>query len=494
MSMLLERREDSSLAFFLDGDLQFDSVDEHIYHEGLALPALMIAESRGKNALRALIIGGGDGLTARELLKSQRLEKIDLVDYDSEVLQLARTKFAELNRNSLEDNRLAVTVEDARIFVKRALDAGIQYDVIVSDLTSPDNVEGAQLHSIEFYQQLSSLLTENGCLAVNTASPSGTPEAYWSIYNSILASKLNPRAYRIVLPSFAEQSYGADWGLIVASRRLIDASEIGGLEFAQSNRFLTGAAVLRDLFTLPAAVMARQATVAAGSGTSDVLVHYLRNSVAITADDAQPVDTLSLDLATLAAPAIETKSFLLPIELRQALVEWKPEPGQEEQITQQIFELMPALNRHQTREMVNDFLNKPAAFLQAINLGELVNELLRRAKELPVLLRDELVILRDKLADYAQDKEELLGLGLRSLAVVALVVIIGNLMYPDAVYAKGRHGGYGVNSWNGGYGGVYNPYPNGKRVINENVNVTTPGQRKPPAHAVIDNVSPAPGQ
>jgi hypothetical protein len=107
-------------------------------------------------------------------------------------------------------------------------------------------------------------------------------------------------------------------------------------------------------------------------------------------------------------------------------------------------------------------------------------------------LKEELVILRDKLADYTQDREELLGLGLRSLAVVALVVIIGNLMYPDAVYAKSGHA-RGYDNFAGG--GTSYPYGYNNRVIkNQNTsNLTRNRQPKPPAHAIIDNVSPGAG-
>jgi spermidine synthase len=207
MSMLLDQRSDGSVAFFIDGDLQFDSQDEHIYHECLALPALAIAESRTPGNITALIIGGGDGLTARELLKSQRVTHLDLVDYDSKVLQLATNEFAPFNQNSLADKRVSVHIEDARKFIKHAADSGTSYDVIVSDFTAAHDAEGAQLHTIEFYGSLRSILKDSGVLAVNTASPSGTPEAYWSIYNSILTSNLNPKPYRIFLPSFAAQGY-----------------------------------------------------------------------------------------------------------------------------------------------------------------------------------------------------------------------------------------------------------------------------------------------
>src|SRR5258708_756752 len=116
MALQVDRREDGSVAFFIDGDLQFDSRDEANYHEALALPAVMVAAQRSSGSLRAFIAGGGDGLTARELLKSARVEHIDLVDMDPTVLALANCDFAAFNKDSLTDNRVAVHTQDAWTF------------------------------------------------------------------------------------------------------------------------------------------------------------------------------------------------------------------------------------------------------------------------------------------------------------------------------------------------------------------------------------------
>src|SRR5882757_8672629 len=86
----VQKRDDGSFALIINGDLQFDSRDERVYHEALALPALAIASKRNQAPIRALIIGGGDGLIARELFKSSSIEKIDLVDYDQNIVDLAR--------------------------------------------------------------------------------------------------------------------------------------------------------------------------------------------------------------------------------------------------------------------------------------------------------------------------------------------------------------------------------------------------------------------
>lgn len=472
---MLDKRDDGSVAFFLDGDLQFDSRDEHIYHEGLALPALALAESRTVGDLKALIIGGGDGLTARELLKSERIVKVDLVDYDNEILALAAGEFAQFNQNSMQDSRLTVCVEDARLFVKRALASGTTYDLIISDLTAAHDADAAQLHAIEFYDELKTLLGEHGLLAVNSASPSGTAEAYFSIFNSILSASLNPRAYRIFLPSFAEQGYGEDWGFILASPSAIDASELLSVKDGQR---------MSEMFFLPKEVFDKQNTSCAGSAGSDILVQYLFNSTPIDCDSKVMIDTVSLDLSALTAPK-QTGLYLLPHKLNETLAHWKEDTSQQEAVMNEVFELMPALRRFQTREMIADFLDKPVAFLGPVNLKRLVDELLKRSTELPGKVVEELVFLKDKIVEFAEDQERIFALGLRSLAIIALVVIMGNLMYPDSVYAKG-HGGvvghgtrWGGNGYGNGYGygtntvtnvgGHWGPWhlnDNGKRVRN----------------------------
>ncbi len=486
MSILVDKRNDGSMAFFLDGDLQFDSRDERIYHEALALPALALIESRSVKPLRALIIGGGDGLTARELLKSARIATIDLVDYDEKVLQLARTEFSTLNGNSLGDPRLNVTVEDARSLISRAIANHQKYDLIISDLTASHDADSAQLHTIEFYESLRNLLTDDGIVAVNSASPSGTPQAYWSIFNSILASSLQPRAYRIFLPSFAEQRYGPDWGFILASPRPIDLDEVNRLEKLVEPRFeLKNTDQIRDMFHLPQSVVELQPHICAGSGASDVLVQYLFNPVIVSSDDSLLINTLTLDYSTMTVPR-QSVSYLLPQELQETLSHWHDRADQQNAVMAEVFEIMPALQRHQTRELIRDFLAKPEVFLAPIDLNALVDAMLKRVSELPEKVVKELQFLKEKIVECCDDHERLLELGLRSMAIIAVVVILGNLIYPDAAYAKGHpeahhagthHGGtdhVGINRGGINYGGSYTnghwgPWftnANGKRVRN----------------------------
>lgn len=125
MSGVLEKRSDGSVALFIDGDLQFDSRDERVYHESLTLPALALMLSRNRlSGLRVLIVGGGDGLCARELFKSNQITSVDLVDYDPQIIELGRRELSTLNANSLSHRSLTVHVRDAWQYVEEAVSRG----------------------------------------------------------------------------------------------------------------------------------------------------------------------------------------------------------------------------------------------------------------------------------------------------------------------------------------------------------------------------------
>jgi len=122
------------LALYLSGDLQFDAKDERLYHEPLAaLPAALAARRAGGRALRALILGGGDGLALREVLRLSEVREAHLVDRDPEVLELGRTRLAGLNLGALDDRRCRIHCQDARDYLKKAR----AFDIIIQDLTYP---------------------------------------------------------------------------------------------------------------------------------------------------------------------------------------------------------------------------------------------------------------------------------------------------------------------------------------------------------------------
>src|SRR6185295_16035022 len=120
MGLHLDERPDGSYALFIDGDLQFDTRDEALYHEALALPALSLARPMvPQEGLQVLICGGGDGLALRECLRFPGIARVDLVDYVPNVVELGHLRFAEQNRDAFHDPRVSVHLEDAWDFLAR---------------------------------------------------------------------------------------------------------------------------------------------------------------------------------------------------------------------------------------------------------------------------------------------------------------------------------------------------------------------------------------
>lgn len=198
--------------FYLNGALQFDSLDEYRYHESLVHPAMQIADARET----ILILGGGDGMAAREVLKYTDVKRVILVDLDPSVTNLFQSneQLKKLNQGSLTDPRLTVINMDAWKYLENSHD---YYDVIIIDLPDPSNLSLSRLYSVTFYRLLQEHLSQAGVLVTQASSPLYSREAYWSIYKTMLASgdKQNSwhvQPYHSYIPSFGE------WGFILASR------------------------------------------------------------------------------------------------------------------------------------------------------------------------------------------------------------------------------------------------------------------------------------
>ncbi len=307
MSISLVHREDGSVALFLDNDLQFDSNDERIYHEALAIPALALTHRRRQDSFNALIVGGGDGLIARELCKSRQLTRVDFVDYNPAVVKLAQSDFAKLNGSSLADPRVAVHIRDAWDFVGDAIRDKLTYDLIIVDLTVATDRESARFHSIDWYENLSEILSKRGIIAANAVSPDATPEAFWSIFNSIMTAGLHARPYHVQIPSFCALGYGSDWGFLIASPDSISALEFdNGMQMNQPNEVIRTIEDIRALFRLPESLFKHQESSQPGRAGSEILLRYFASRARIagtstdeakTAVQAEPDrDSLSWDI------------------------------------------------------------------------------------------------------------------------------------------------------------------------------------------------------
>ncbi|GAA2991307.1 polyamine aminopropyltransferase [Streptomyces fulvorobeus] len=189
---------------FLNGDLQFSSVDEYRYHEALVHPALS-----GKRT-SVLILGGGDALALREVLRYDDVEGVTLVDLDPAVTRLARTfaPLLELNGQALSDPRVTVVNADAFTWLR---DARQRYDAVVIDFPDPDTAALAKLYSVEFYHLLGRVLTPESQVVVQGGSPFFAPKTYWSIATTIGRAGYRTTAYQVDVPSFG------NWGYILAT-------------------------------------------------------------------------------------------------------------------------------------------------------------------------------------------------------------------------------------------------------------------------------------
>lgn len=202
-------REGEDVRLFIDGNLQFASADEHRYHEALVHPAMGEVAAR-----RALVLGGGDGLAVRELLKHPGLERIDLVDLDPGMTRLFSRDplLVRLNAGSLSDPRVQVHNADAMRWLEDHVRSGAPpYDVAVVDLPDPNNFSLGKLYTRSFYQLLRRALAAGGVGVVQATSPYLAPRSYWCVVKTLASADLHPRPYHAHVPSFG------DWGFVLVS-------------------------------------------------------------------------------------------------------------------------------------------------------------------------------------------------------------------------------------------------------------------------------------
>ncbi|WP_329026855.1 polyamine aminopropyltransferase [Streptomyces sp. NBC_01423] len=180
----------SSLDLYLDGRLRVSARDEYRYHEALVHPAM-----NGPHA-RVLILGGGDGLAAREVLRYPDVRSVTLVELDPAVTRLARTDHAlsALNAHALDDPRMTVVTGDAFTWLRTAPG---RYDVVSCDLPDPGISASTKLYSAEFYGLVSEALAADGRLVVHAGPPLARPRTFWTVDASMRAAGLHPRPYRI---------------------------------------------------------------------------------------------------------------------------------------------------------------------------------------------------------------------------------------------------------------------------------------------------------
>lgn len=230
-------RQGQDVRMYLDGELQFSTLDEYRYHESLVHPAMSASEA----PRRVLLMGAGDGLALREVLKWPQIERVLLMDLDPAVVGLARRQpfLRQANANAYEDPRVEVQQADAFLAAPALTET---FDVIIADFPDPDQAILAKLYSQGFYRRLVSRLAAKGVFVTQASSPFFAPRAFACIAATLESVGLSTHPYTVDVPSFGP------WGFVLAQRSPLQSET---LQLPIATRFLTQP-LLRSLFTLPA--------------------------------------------------------------------------------------------------------------------------------------------------------------------------------------------------------------------------------------------------
>lgn len=193
---------------FLNGNLQFASRDEYRYHEALVHPA-MSAQGAPRHVL---VLGGGDGMAVREILKYPSVQQVTLVELDPAMTRLFRQdpRLTALNKNALNAPRVKVVNADAFTWLGTHDEV---YDVIVVDFPDPTNHAIGKLYTTTFYALLDQHLSASGYAVIQTTSPLIARHSFWTVVSTLEAVGLQTTPYHAHVPSFGE------WGFILAHHR-----------------------------------------------------------------------------------------------------------------------------------------------------------------------------------------------------------------------------------------------------------------------------------
>ncbi|MBE5865210.1 MAG: polyamine aminopropyltransferase [Lachnospiraceae bacterium] len=206
--VMTKHRDDVRL--YIDGNIQFCSMDEYRYHEALVHVPMAKAEKKD----RVLVLGGGDGMAVRELLKYEDTH-ITLVDLDEEMIRICseNKNINKLNDNSLKSDRLTIVIQDAYKFLENNTEP---FDVIIVDLPDPNNEALNKLYTNVFYRLCGNSLTENGIMTVQSTSPYYASKAFWCVNKTLESEGFFVKPYHLQVPAFG------DWGFNLASKKEMD--------------------------------------------------------------------------------------------------------------------------------------------------------------------------------------------------------------------------------------------------------------------------------
>lgn len=198
----------SDYRLYLNNNLQFSSADEYRYHEALVHPVMAMSDK----VENVLVLGGGDGLAVREILKYPEVKHVTLVDLDQGMTQLFQQNaiLTKLNENALLSPKVTVVNQDAYIWVKNQKN---RFDVVIIDFPDPSNYSLGKLYSQHFYRSLSQIMTPSALAVIQTTSPFFAPKSFWCINKTAGSVFEKSTAYHVYVPSFGE------WGYTLVGKR-----------------------------------------------------------------------------------------------------------------------------------------------------------------------------------------------------------------------------------------------------------------------------------
>lgn len=193
---------------FLNGNLQFAERDEYRYHEALVHPAMAAHGAARKVA----VLGGGDGMAVREVLRYPGVESVTLVELDPNMTRLFSTHetLARLNGGSLSSPKLKIVNADAFGWLQQTQE---MFDVIIVDFPDPTNFSIGKLYTSSFYAVLEQRLAASGYAVIQTTSPLVARQSFWTVVATLESVGLKTAPYHAHVPSFGE------WGYVIAGRR-----------------------------------------------------------------------------------------------------------------------------------------------------------------------------------------------------------------------------------------------------------------------------------
>lgn len=224
---------------YLNGNLQFNSVDEYRYHEALVHPAMSAANHRS----HVLILGGGDGLALREVLRYPDVKEVTLVDIDPAMTQLAGefAALADLNEQSLQDSRVRIVNDDAMLWLRENENT---FDVVLIDFPDPNSYSLGKLYTTRFYRILKSRLAAHSMIGIQSTSPLVARKSYWCILRTMEAAGFFVTPYHASVPSFG------DWGYALAGLEPFTQPDRLAVPDTDDLRFLNDA-TMAAMFVLP---------------------------------------------------------------------------------------------------------------------------------------------------------------------------------------------------------------------------------------------------